>query len=103
MTKKTRRQHSPQFKLDAAELVLDQGYTYGKAAEAMGVDISSIRRWVQQLKRERGGETPTGTALTPEQQEIQQLKARVAELELEKTILKKASALLLSDGWKPGR
>lgn len=103
MTKKSRRQHSPQFKLDAAALVLDQGYTHAKAAQAMGVDISSIRRWTQQLKTERGGLTPTGKALTLEQQKIQTLEARVAELEMEKTILKKASALLLSDGWKSGR
>lgn len=104
MTKQTRRQHSPQFKLDTAALVLDQGYTYAKASEAMGVDAGSIRRWVRQLKSERGGQTPSGSkALTPEQQKIQALQARVAELELEKTILKKASALLLSDDWKAGR
>lgn len=103
MNKTSRRQHSPQFKLDTAALVLDQGYTYAKAAEAMGVDTGSIRRWVRQLRDERGGQTPTGKALTPEQQRIQALEARVSELELEKAILKKASALLLSDGWKAGR
>ena len=103
MTKQTRKHHSPQFKLDTASLVLDQGYTYSKAAESMGVDFSSIRRWVKQLKDERAGHTPSGKALTAEQQEIQALKARVAELEMEKAILKKASALLLSDGWKSGR
>lgn len=86
MTKKPRRQHSVRFKLDTAALVLDQGYTYAKAAEATGVDIGSTRRWVQQLRDERGGHTPAGKALTADQQKIQALDARVAELELEKAI-----------------
>lgn len=103
MTKTTRRQHSPEFKLEAASLVVDQGYTRRKAAEAMGVDVSSIGRWIAELRRERGGKRPAGKALTPEQQRIQELEAKVAELELEKAILKKASALLLADGWKSGR
>lgn len=36
-------------------------------------------------------------ALTPEQREIQALKKRVQRLEMEKDILKKATALLVAD------
>ena len=36
-------------------------------------------------------------ALTPEQQKIQELEARIDRLEREKAILKKATALLMSD------
>ncbi|MDK9757381.1 hypothetical protein KIV40_18760 [Vibrio sp. D173a] len=36
-------------------------------------------------------------ALTPEQQKIQELEARISRLEREKSILKKATALLMSD------
>ncbi|GAB2649438.1 transposase [Vibrio panuliri] len=52
---------------------------------------------VDQLKMVRGGETPTAKALTPEQEKIQELEAKINRLEREKSILKKATALLMSD------
>lgn len=62
-----------------------------------------FRRWVQQLEAERNGETPTSKALTPDQQKIQELEARIKRLEREKTILKKATALLVADEIKSTR
>ena len=92
-----RRSFSPEFKLDAARLVVDQGYSVSEAARSLDVGTTALRRWVKQLEAERGGETPSSKALTPEQQRIQELEARVNRLEREKEILKKASALLMSD------
>lgn len=97
MTKRQRRTFSAEFKMDAASLVLDQGYSVPEAARSMNVGETVLRRWVDQLKIERGGTTPTAKALTPEQQKIQELEARISRLEREKAILKKATALLMSD------
>jgi transposase len=89
---------SREFKRDSAALVLDQNYSHKEACEAVGVGISAMRRWVHQLQAERQGHTPeTGKALTDEQLEIQQLNRKIKRLELEKEILKKATALLMSD------
>ena len=96
MTRK-RRSFTPEFKQEAASLVLDQGYTIPQASTSLGVGESAIRRWVQQLTEEREGITPMGKALTPEQRRIQELEARCKRLEMEKDILKKATALLMSD------
>lgn len=96
---KIRRNFSSQFKLEAAQLVLDQNYTAQEAADAMGVGLSTMGKWVRQLRNERKGITPRASALTPEQIEIQQLKKRIKYLEEEKDILKKATALLMSDTW----
>ncbi len=92
-----RRSFSPEFKLDAARLVVDQGYSISEAGRSLDVGANVIRRWVKQLEAERGGETPTSKALTSEQQRIQELEARINRLEREKEILKKATALLMSD------
>ncbi|GAA3945737.1 IS3 family transposase [Allohahella marinimesophila] len=93
-----RRSFTTEFKHEAASLVVDQKYTVRQASEAVGVAESEIRRWVKQLRLERSGGTPAGSkALTPEQQEIQKLKKQVAQLERDKAILKKATALLMSD------
>lgn len=64
MVGKSRRQHSAQFKIDTASPVLDRGYTNAYAAETMGVDTGSIRRWERQLRDERGGQTPASRALS---------------------------------------
>ena len=97
MTKRQRRTFSSEFKVDAASLVLDQGYSVSEAARSLDIGDTALRRWVDQLKIERGGETPTVKALTPEQQKLQELEARINRLEREKSILKKATALLMSD------
>jgi len=54
MTRK-RRSFTPEFKQEAASLVLDQGYTIAQASTSLGVGESALRRWVQQLTDEREG------------------------------------------------
>jgi transposase len=93
-----RRTFSQEFKLDAANLVLKQGYSYREAEDATGVSNGALRNWVSQLKKELNGETPVGAkAITEEQKKVQRLEARVKQLEVEKEILKKATALLMTD------
>ena len=101
--RRQRRSFSPEFKHDSASLVVDQGYSMTEAGRAVDVHENTLRKWVRQLEAERGGSTPKSKALTPEQQRIQELEARVNRLEREKTILKKATALLMSDDLKSTR
>tara|TARA_Y100001960_G_C14015318_1_gene513405 strand:+ start:196 stop:507 length:312 start_codon:yes stop_codon:yes gene_type:complete len=103
MTKRTRRTFSPEFKLEAAQLVTDRGYTVVEAAKAMNVSKSAMGKWVRQLKQERQGVTPKASPLTPEQIEIRELKKRIAELEEHNEIIKKATALLMSDSLNNSR
>lgn len=93
-----RKSYPPEFKQETASLVLDQGYTRKAASEAMGIGYTALDRWVKQLRQERQGETPENSqAMTATQREIQALKGQVRRLEREKTILKKATALLMSE------
>ena len=104
---KQRRIFSVEFKREAADLVLTQNYSYTEACRSLGVGESALRRWVSQLQLERAGVTPQSKAMTPEQQKIQELEARIARLEREKSILKKATVsstgecniLHLSQNW----
>jgi len=96
-----RRSFTPEFKRESAGLVLDQDYRMSEACQAVGVGESTLRRWVDQLKAERRGiMTVGGKAMTPEQQHIQTLEAKVRRIEREKEILKKATALLMSDSMR---
>ncbi len=90
---RTRRSFTTAFKQDAVALVRQQGYSIPLACQALNIGDTARRRWVAQMKAETADTTPSGKALTPEQQRIQQLEAQVKRLEMEKAILKKAATL----------
>ena len=100
MNRKTRPTFKPEFRLEVAELVVNQGYSVREAAEAMNVGKSTVDKWVRQLRKERQGESPKASPMTPEQRKIRELEDKIRRIEREKEILKKATALLMSDEMK---
>ena len=100
---KKRKTFSPEFRLEAAGLVVDQGYTVKAACDAMGVSKTSMENWVRQLRQERRGQTTMATAMTSDQRRIQELEKQLRRVEMEKEILKKATALLMSDSLSSSR
>ena len=64
------------FKRESAQLVVDQNYTVADAAKAMDVGLSTMTRWVKQLRDERQGKTPKASPITPEQIEIRELRKK---------------------------
>src|SRR3990167_3252838 len=97
MSKRTRPIFSPEFRLESAQLVTDQGCSIREAAEAMGVGKSTMDKWVRQLREERQGMSPQATPMTADQRRIRELEKQLRRVEEEKEILKKATALLMSD------
>ena len=77
------------FRLETAQLVVDQDYSQKEAVQAMGVGHSKIGKWVSQLREERSGKSPKASLMPPEQIEIRELKKHIERLELEKGILKR--------------
>lgn len=103
MNKRTRPTFSPEFRLESAQLVVDQNYTVRDAADAMGVGKSTMDKWVRQLRSERNGQAPQATPMTPDQQRIRELEKKLRRIEEENQILKKATALLMSDSLTTSR
>ncbi len=98
MKTRTRPTFTPEFRLESAQLVVDQNYSIKDAAEAMSVGKSTMDKWVRQLRTERaGGQVASATPVTLEQRKIRDLERKVKRIEMEKDILKKATALLMSD------
>ncbi|MCV8380944.1 IS3 family transposase [Escherichia coli] len=89
MNKKTKRTFTPEFRLECAQLIVDKGYSYRQASEAMNVGSTTLESWVRQLRRERQGTTPSATPITPDQQRIRELEKQVRRLEEQNTIFKK--------------
>lgn len=88
----SRRVFDVEFKLNVAQMVVDQGQSVKDVAKAMGLGETAVRRWAEQYKNNRLGKVVAGTPLTAEQLRIRQLEQRNRELEEEVTILKKATA-----------
>lgn len=86
-----KRNFSAEFKRESAQLVVDQNYTVADAAKAMDVGLSTMTRWVKQLRDERQGKTPKASPITPEQIEIRELRKKLQRIEMENEILKKAT------------
>jgi len=101
---KSRKPHfKPEFRLEVAQLVVDKGYSVREAAEAMGVGKSTVDKWARQLKLERDGVSPVASPLTADQIRIRELEKQIRRIEEEKEILKKATALLMSDSMRNSR
>ena len=97
MTGKIRRTFTPEFKLEATQLVVEQNYSIREAASAMNVGKSTMDKWVRQLKNELQGTSNHSAAITADQRRIKELEKTIKRIEIEKEILKKATALLMSD------
>lgn len=93
-----RTSYSTEFKLKAVGMVLDEGISVPEVCASLDIGPTALRRWVDQVRKERQGSTPLGAkAITADQREIQELKALLRQKDRDIEILKKASALLLLD------
>jgi transposase-like protein len=84
------RKYSKDFKLQAAKLVTEQGYSYDQAAKQLGTTGWSVRNWIRQFQQK--GELPSKAETRPKIDEIRQLRKELAQLRMENEILKKAAA-----------
>jgi transposase len=79
-----------EFKRDAVRLVRTTGRTCADVARELGMNRETLRTWVREAET-RDNDTGAGLAKA-ERDELAQLRKRVAELEIEKEILRKAAA-----------
>ena len=84
------KRYSREFQLQAAKLIVEQGYSYREAAERLGASAWSIRQWVQKFRASR--ELPPADQPVPEAEELKRLRKENQQLLLENEILKKAAA-----------
>ncbi|QGA24894.1 transposase [Sphingobacterium zhuxiongii] len=80
------------FKKMAVELSSLKGSVL-EAAKELDLDASRLSKWRVDPRYNGGTLLPKNDKLTPEEQEIRELKKRLKEAELENVILKKAVAI----------
>ena len=92
-----RKKYSKEFKLDAISLVVDQGYTQKDAGRSLDINPTMLGRWIREYQSEDGQAFRGNGKLTPEQEELRNLRTRVKQLEMEKDILKKATVFFAKE------
>ena len=96
MTRK-RKHYSKQFKIDAVQLVTEQGFEISEAARNLGIHHSSLRRWKRQLESDGNQAFPGKGNLSAEKDELNRLRKENKRLRMERDILKKATAFFAKE------
>jgi transposase len=84
------RRYTEEFKLQAAKLIVEGGYTFTKASQQLGVSNWALRCWVNAFRA--SGQLPPKGQPVPMAEELKTLRKQMAQLRLENEILKKAAA-----------
>jgi transposase len=92
-----RKQHSIEFQDQACKLVSQEGYTQKKAAQELGITTVTLRTWLEKrglLEPVEVVEPDYAASDDPKllKGRIHELEKRLKRSELEKEILKKATA-----------
>ena len=95
MNKRKYRTYTPEFKLEALELLRNSGKSAGQVERELGITPGLLVKWRAKYqaveKRGEGGEIDLElTDLEAAKREVARLKKAVMELEEEREILKKA-------------
>ncbi len=94
--KRKRRSFTKAYKAEVVALIRKSGKSVGGVSRELGLTETAVRRWVEQAEIDSGG-GPAGALTTAEREELAQLRKRVKTLEMEREILKKATAFFAKE------
>lgn len=91
-----RRTFSAEFKAEAVRLCKVGDRTTGQVAKDLDLVVTALREWVKRADID-AGDGPPGALTTVERDELRELRKRVKRLEMEREILKKATAFFAKE------
>src|SRR5262249_14306695 len=94
---KKRRNYTREFKVEAVKLVTEKGYSVAEAARSLGIHETLLRSWKQALQGQGDHAFPGNGKLSPLEDEVRRLKAENRRLQMERDILKKATAFFAKE------
>jgi transposase len=92
-----RRSYTSEFKVEAVKLITEKGYSVAEAARSLDVGETLLRSWKQTLEKEGTQAFPGHGKLPAFEEELRQLRAENKRLQMERDILKKATALFAKE------
>jgi transposase len=95
----SRRTYTAEFKEQAVQLVLKKGYSITEAARELGIADQTLSNWVQRRKDRPAEPVASADSNDPQvlKAKIRELEGRLRRAEMEKEILKKATAFFAKE------
>ena len=87
-----RRVYTPEFKLQAVKMITEQKLSVAEVARRLDVTENRLHDWKKAVAKKGADAFPGSGHLTPLEEENRRLRAEVKRLEMERDILKKATA-----------
>jgi transposase len=84
------RKFSPEFRQEAARMVVDTSRPIADVARELGINETSLGNWVRAYRKKHAGDEPP--LQLSERARLRELERRNRELEMENAFLKKAAA-----------
>jgi len=84
-----RKVYTPEFKLQAVQMITEQKLSVAEVARRLGVTENILHSWNKAVLKKGAGAFPGSDPLTPLEEENRRLRAEVKRLEMERDILKK--------------
>ena len=91
----TRRKFDRDFKEGAVRLVCETGKPIAQVARDLGINPGTLENWVTKDRRQREG--GDGRLSEDERAELVRLRRQVAELRMERDVLKRSVALWVGE------
>ena len=94
MSKKLKMNYTPEYRAEAVKLVLEQGMTLREASERLDMRLPTLSSWVTAARAGQADHLGSQQATRAQDQEaeIRRLKKELALAQMERDILKKATA-----------
>ena len=86
----TKRTFTAEYKKEIAKLILEKGMSQKEISKDINVHVNTLNNWVRKYKEEGEEAFPGKGKLSPQDQEVYELKKKMKDLEEENEILKKA-------------
>lgn len=98
MSSNPRRTFDRNFKISAVKLVLDSGQSVESIAKDLGISSNTLFSWKKQYLEDAKQAFPGKGHLRPEEEALRKKDREIAQLKMERDILKKAIAFFAKDG-----
>ena len=96
----SRRRYTKEFKIESVQYVLSSEKSVSQVALDLGIHENILRRWIKEYEQDPEHSFPGLGKLKDPDEEIRQLRKRLANAEMERDILKKALAIFSNGAHK---
>ena len=95
---KKRKSYGRQFKIDAVNLVVNGNRSVSSVARDLGIEVNLLHRWKRELTEGGLQSFPGKGRLSPQEEELRQLRRELEQVKEDREILKKALAFFSKNG-----